>query len=309
MNSIRANADTEAEERKIPVELTVQGDSTRVYKGTIHSFDNRITTASGTIRARARFDNKDGRLVPGMFVVGQARQQRDQHGAARARARHRQRSEQAVRVRGRGRQQSDLPRGQPGRSRWTDSASCCRACSAGERVIVDGLQHVQPNATVAPTEARPRRTRRAATAQSTRSDNSTAKRESRMSLARFFIDRPIFAGVISVAIFLVGLIAMFQLPISEYPEIVPPSVVVRAQFPGAKPGGDRRDRGRRRSRSRSTASRTCSTCSRSAATDGTHDADRHLQARHRSRSGDTAGAEPRQPGPAAPAGSHAACSA
>jgi len=56
-----------------------------------------------------------------------------------------------------------------------------------------------------------------------------------MSLARFFIDRPIFAGVISVAIFLVGLIAMFQLPVSEYPEIVPPSVVIRAQFPGASP--------------------------------------------------------------------------
>ena len=46
----------------------VQGDTAHVYKGTIHSFDNRITTGSGTIRARARFDNKDGRLVPGMFV-------------------------------------------------------------------------------------------------------------------------------------------------------------------------------------------------------------------------------------------------
>jgi multidrug efflux pump len=56
-----------------------------------------------------------------------------------------------------------------------------------------------------------------------------------MSLSRFFIDRPIFAGVISVAIFLIGLIAMYQLPVSEYPEIVPPSVVVRAQFPGANP--------------------------------------------------------------------------
>src|SRR5690349_19670775 len=56
-----------------------------------------------------------------------------------------------------------------------------------------------------------------------------------MSLARFFIDRPIFAGVISVAIFLIGLISMYQLPVSEYPEIVPPSVVVRAQFPGANP--------------------------------------------------------------------------
>jgi len=56
-----------------------------------------------------------------------------------------------------------------------------------------------------------------------------------MNLSRFFIDRPIFAGVISIAIFLAGLIAMMQLPISEYPEVVPPSVVVTALFPGANP--------------------------------------------------------------------------
>ena len=56
-----------------------------------------------------------------------------------------------------------------------------------------------------------------------------------MNLSKFFIDRPIFAGVISVMIFLAGLLSMFQLPISEYPEVVPPSVVVNAQFPGANP--------------------------------------------------------------------------
>src|SRR5713226_6833256 len=56
-----------------------------------------------------------------------------------------------------------------------------------------------------------------------------------MNLSRFFIDRPIFAGVISVIIFLAGLVSLFQLPISEYPEVVPPSVVVTAQFPGANP--------------------------------------------------------------------------
>ena len=56
-----------------------------------------------------------------------------------------------------------------------------------------------------------------------------------MNIAKFFIDRPIFAGVLSTLIFLGGLIAMFQLPISEYPEVVPPSVVVSAQFPGANP--------------------------------------------------------------------------
>jgi hydrophobe/amphiphile efflux-1 (HAE1) family protein len=56
-----------------------------------------------------------------------------------------------------------------------------------------------------------------------------------MNLSRFFIDRPIFAGVISVLIFLAGAISVFQLPISEYPEVVPPTVVVKAQFPGANP--------------------------------------------------------------------------
>ena len=56
-----------------------------------------------------------------------------------------------------------------------------------------------------------------------------------MNLSRFFIDRPIFAGVLSLLIFLGGLIALPSLPISEYPEVVPPSVVVRAQYPGANP--------------------------------------------------------------------------
>jgi multidrug efflux pump len=63
-----------------------------------------------------------------------------------------------------------------------------------------------------------------------------ARGEINVNLSKFFIDRPIFAGVISVAIFLAGLIAMLQLPISEYPEVVPPSVVVTAMFPGANPG-------------------------------------------------------------------------
>ncbi len=56
-----------------------------------------------------------------------------------------------------------------------------------------------------------------------------------MNLSRFFIDRPIFAGVVSVVVFLAGLVSLFQLPISEYPEVVPPTVVVKAQFPGANP--------------------------------------------------------------------------
>lgn len=56
-----------------------------------------------------------------------------------------------------------------------------------------------------------------------------------MNLSRFFADKPIFAGVISIIIFVAGFMAMFSLPISEYPEVSPPSVVVAAQFPGASP--------------------------------------------------------------------------
>src|SRR6059058_4136865 len=56
-----------------------------------------------------------------------------------------------------------------------------------------------------------------------------------MNLSKFFIDRPIFAGVISLLVFIAGLIAVGGLPISEYPEVVPPTIVVRANYPGANP--------------------------------------------------------------------------
>jgi len=56
-----------------------------------------------------------------------------------------------------------------------------------------------------------------------------------MNISRFFIDRPIFAAVLSIVIFVAGLIAIPLLPVSEYPEVVPPTVQVRASYPGANP--------------------------------------------------------------------------
>ena len=56
-----------------------------------------------------------------------------------------------------------------------------------------------------------------------------------MKFSRFFIDRPIFAAVLSIVILMAGLLAMRILPIAEYPEVVPPSVVVNAIYPGANP--------------------------------------------------------------------------
>jgi len=52
-------------------------------------------------------------------------------------------------------------------------------------------------------------------------------------ISRFFIDRPVFASVVSIVITLAGLVAMRALPISQYPQIVPPEVVITANYPGA----------------------------------------------------------------------------
>src|ERR1700749_392146 len=54
-----------------------------------------------------------------------------------------------------------------------------------------------------------------------------------MGLSHFFIDRPIFASVLAIFITLVGGFAYFTLPVAQYPEIAPPTIVVSASYPGA----------------------------------------------------------------------------
>src|SRR5262245_38539085 len=56
-----------------------------------------------------------------------------------------------------------------------------------------------------------------------------------MNFSHFFVRRPIFAGVLSMLVFIIGSISVFRLPISEYPEVVPPTIVVQASYPGANP--------------------------------------------------------------------------
>jgi multidrug efflux pump len=56
-----------------------------------------------------------------------------------------------------------------------------------------------------------------------------------MDFAKFFVDRPIFAAVLSIVIFVAGMISIPLLPLSEYPDVVPPTVQVRAVYPGANP--------------------------------------------------------------------------
>ncbi|MDB6110955.1 MAG: transporter, hydrophobe/amphiphile efflux family [Pedosphaera sp.] len=56
-----------------------------------------------------------------------------------------------------------------------------------------------------------------------------------MKFSHFFIDRPIFASVLSIVILIVGGLAVFKLPVAQFPDIVPPTVVVTARYPGANP--------------------------------------------------------------------------
>ena len=68
LNTVYSVARDSAAQRNIPVELVLKDAAQTHIAGTIESFDNRIDSSSGTIRARARFENKDGHLLPGMFV-------------------------------------------------------------------------------------------------------------------------------------------------------------------------------------------------------------------------------------------------
>ena len=69
LQNVRAGAQGIAAERAVPVRMTIKGDENTVYDGTVHSFDNSINVTTGTIRARALFENKDAALLPGMFAT------------------------------------------------------------------------------------------------------------------------------------------------------------------------------------------------------------------------------------------------
>ena len=56
-----------------------------------------------------------------------------------------------------------------------------------------------------------------------------------MNISRFFIDRPIFAAVLSIFTVLLGALSYYSLPVSQYPDVVPPTIVVTASYPGAPP--------------------------------------------------------------------------
>ncbi|HWY16035.1 MAG TPA: efflux RND transporter periplasmic adaptor subunit [Rhizomicrobium sp.] len=149
LKNVRAHATTASQEQKIPVELTVQGDSDHVYTGAIESFDNRIDTGTGTIRARARFANEDGHLVPGMFVSVKLASAADSKVILVPEdAVGNDQSKRFVFVVGNAHKAlfREVALGQE----VNGERVVVSGLHSGETIIVDGLQRVSPGATVAP---------------------------------------------------------------------------------------------------------------------------------------------------------------
>ncbi len=152
VDSIRSGAANPDQEHKVPVQLTLAGDHGHVYQGTIDSFDNRLDVGSGTIRARAKFANTDGALVPGMFVsVGLASPVEHQELLVPEKAVGFDQSKKFVLVVDKD-NKVEYRAVELG-AQVAGSRVALKGVEAGDKVIVDGLQHARPSSVVAPKEA------------------------------------------------------------------------------------------------------------------------------------------------------------
>lgn len=152
--TIRNAAAGNAQERLIPVQLILPGDRGHVYEGRIWSFDNRIDANSGTIRARAKFDNTDNVLVPGMFITVRLASSLEQTAIlVPDRSIGSDQNKKFVYVLSEGNKVAyrEVQLGKSIREQRVIESGL----TPGDRVIVDGVQHARPGVLVAPTEVKP----------------------------------------------------------------------------------------------------------------------------------------------------------
>ncbi|MDE2474746.1 MAG: efflux RND transporter periplasmic adaptor subunit [Alphaproteobacteria bacterium] len=154
LQNVHTSSDAAEKDRRIPVQVTVRGDEQTAYKGTIYSFDNKISNTTGTIRARAKLDNRDGRLVPGMFVtvrLGSADELDVLSVPDRAIGYDQNKTFVLVASANNKVAYREITLGHAANGRHF----VLNGLTAGDRVIVDGIQHVQPGMAVAPREEPP----------------------------------------------------------------------------------------------------------------------------------------------------------
>lgn len=154
LETIRNAAAGNDQERLIPVQLILPGDRGHVYEGRIWNFDNRIDINSGTIRARAKFDNTDNVLVPGMFITVRLASSQEQTAIlVPGRSIGSDQNKKFVYVLGEGNKAAyrEVQLGKSIREQRVIESGL----TPGDRVIVDGVQHARPGVFVEPTEMKP----------------------------------------------------------------------------------------------------------------------------------------------------------
>ncbi len=149
-NSIHQSANSRTEEQKIPVKISLDDESDIKYDGTIHAFDNRIDPTTGTIRARAFFDNKNQTLIPGLFVtVEMGRADVNEYILVNERAIGTNQDRKYVYVVN-DRSQVEYKQIEVGKN-VQNKRIVKSGLSEGDLVIVDGLLSVRPGMPVSPT--------------------------------------------------------------------------------------------------------------------------------------------------------------
>ncbi len=136
----------------MPVELSLAGDTKSAYEGHIYAFDNRLDTNSGTIRARAIFDNKDGALTAGMFAnvrLGSAEKLQALLVPERAIGTNQSKKYVLVVDETNTANYREVTLG----DHYEGQRVIQVGVNAGEKVIVNGLSHVRPKSVVNPTVA------------------------------------------------------------------------------------------------------------------------------------------------------------
>ena len=203
-----------------PVRIRLLDEPSFTHVGKMDFVDNRVDPATGTIRGRALVPNPGGFLTPGQFgrlqllgsgefdalLVPDSAILSDQ-------------SRRFVWAMGK----DDVPesaRGGAGQSR-------ARLAHRARRPAARRSNRDQRHA------ARAARRQGHSDQRAHRASRPAVEGTAAMGFSKLFIDRPILAGVISVMIMLVGAVAYFALPVSQYPEVAPPSITVTTSYPGA----------------------------------------------------------------------------
>ena len=207
-----------ARNAQMPAWIQLGNETDFPHEGVVDFVDNRLDPGTGTVRARVTLRNWSSLVVPGFFARVRIA------GATPYRAALIDdkviNSQQGVKYAFVVKPDNTLERRKLETGPMFEGKRIIKSgLKEGEKVVSTRLQLVRPGMPVQPIpEEAPAAGSRGGPA---------------MNLPHFFIDRPIFAGVISIVITLVGAIALFTLPIAQYPEIAPPTVQVTANYPGA----------------------------------------------------------------------------